>query len=302
MIKITKLDTPIGEMAAAATREGICLLEFTKRPDLEPEFTELALKFNDTVRKGSNRHLRVLKRQLREYFRGKRKDFILPLIRRGTDFQLAVWDALMKIPYGMTISYQEQARKLGNPGAVRAVAGANGSNRIAIIIPCHRVIGADGDLVGYSGGLDKKNGLSITKENSPASLSMAFFSEKQNLIQYMKLQVRQRFIFLISSLLIISFLAGCARNEAIEQCLTGHRYGFLGGLWHGFIAPFDFIGMLFSEKISMYAPNNNGGFYALGFLIGSGGWGFMGSKGMKRIQHRRVTVTSQKFTDAEIVE
>ncbi len=82
--------------------------------------------------------------------------------------------------------------------------------------------------------------------------------------------------------LILLLSAGCAQYEAVGQCLTGHTYGFFGGLWHGFIAPFDLIGMLFSDKITMYAQNNNGGFYALGFLLGSGGWGFLGGKGLRR--------------------
>jgi hypothetical protein len=107
------------------------------------------------------------------------------------------------------------------------------------------------------------------------------------------------FLFLVTSVIL---LAGCANNEAVKQCLTGHTYGFLGGLWHGFIAPFDFIGMLFNEKITMYAQNNNGGLYALGFLLGSGGWGFFGSKGANKVRSSRVQFQSQKFDHAEIVD
>jgi hypothetical protein len=106
-------------------------------------------------------------------------------------------------------------------------------------------------------------------------------------------------------LLLLMFtiaLAGCAQNEAVSQCLTGHTYGFVGGLWHGFIAPFDFIGMLFNEKITMYAQNNNGGLYALGFLLGSGGWGFFGGKGIKRVQHTRVNIQNERFDKSEIVK
>lgn len=159
MIRTTTIETPLGEMAAAATKEGICLLEFVDRPALESEFNKLALTFNETVKPGSNRHLRALKKQLKEYFKGKKKEFSLPLITPGTDFQLAAWAVLRKIRYGTTISYLEQAKLINNPGAVRAVAAANGSNRIAIIIPCHRVIGSDGNLVGYGGGLEKKKWL-----------------------------------------------------------------------------------------------------------------------------------------------
>jgi hypothetical protein len=97
-------------------------------------------------------------------------------------------------------------------------------------------------------------------------------------------------------------LTGCANNEVVDQCLTGHKYGFFGGLWHGFIAPFDFIGMLFNNDITMYAQNNNGGLYALGFLLGSGGWGFFGSKGASRVRTGRVNVQSQKFDHAEVVD
>jgi len=107
-------------------------------------------------------------------------------------------------------------------------------------------------------------------------------------------------IMIILSLVII--VTGCAQNEAVKQCLTGHTYGFFGGLWHGFIAPFDFIGMLFNDKITMYAQNNNGGLYALGFLLGSGGWGFFGSKGANKVRSSRVHVQSQRFDNAEIVE
>lgn len=110
--------------------------------------------------------------------------------------------------------------------------------------------------------------------------------------------------YLLSLLLLsVVILTGCANNEAVELCLTGHKYGFFGGLWHGFIAPFDFIGMLFSENITLYAQNNNGGLYALGFLLGSGGWGFFGGKGAKRVRTGRVNFrSSQRFDNAEIVE
>jgi hypothetical protein len=107
------------------------------------------------------------------------------------------------------------------------------------------------------------------------------------------------------SLLIVSLLiivSGCAQNEVVEKCLSGHQYGFFGGLWHGFIAPFDFIAMLFNDNITMYAQNNNGGFYALGFLLGSGGWGFFGSKGAKNVRRNRKNVPPETFEDAKIIE
>lgn len=106
----------------------------------------------------------------------------------------------------------------------------------------------------------------------------------------------------LAVIIVLILMSGCANNEVVEQCLSGHKYGFLGGLWHGFIAPFDFIGMLFDKDITMYAQNNNGGLYALGFLLGSGGWGFFGSKGASRVRAGRMSFQSQKFDKAEVVE
>jgi hypothetical protein len=117
----------------------------------------------------------------------------------------------------------------------------------------------------------------------------------------MKTLYSNKYFWIILFISILLF-TGCAHNEAVEQCLTGHKYGFLGGLWHGFIAPFDFIGMLFKKEITMYAQNNNGGLYALGFLLGSGGWGFFGSKGANRVRRGRINIQSDKFDKAEIVD
>ena len=118
----------------------------------------------------------------------------------------------------------------------------------------------------------------------------------------MKNNILQKLLLPLAIITGIILLTGCANNEAVEQCLSGHKYGFLGGLWNGFIAPFDFIGMLFNKDITMYAQNNNGGLYALGFLLGSGGWGFFGSKGASKVRTGRVHFQAQKFDKAEIVE
>lgn len=104
--------------------------------------------------------------QLEEYFQGKRKDFDIPMEARGTEFQKSVWNQLLKVPYGETCSYGEIAKRIGNPKASRAIGMANNRNPISIIIPCHRVIGASGKLVGYGGGLDiKEKLLKLEKEN-----------------------------------------------------------------------------------------------------------------------------------------
>ena len=115
-----------------------------------------------------------------------------------------------------------------------------------------------------------------------------------------KLVLHKQFLFL-SVLFIFVIITGCAQNEAVNQCLKGHTYGFFGGLWHGFIAPFDFVGMLFNNKITMYAQNNNGGLYALGFLIGGGGWGFFGGRGIRRVKHSHFHYHNDRFDKAEVV-
>lgn len=159
MIILTKIDTPIGEMTAGATKDGICLLEFSDREGFKVGHENITTLFDKIVGYGANRHLRNTKKQLKEYFKGKRKEFSIPLIIEGTKFQKTVWSELQKIPFGATKSYLDQARALKNPDSVRAVAQANGANKIAIIIPCHRVIGSDGSLVGYGGGLERKKWL-----------------------------------------------------------------------------------------------------------------------------------------------
>lgn len=109
-------------------------------------------------------------------------------------------------------------------------------------------------------------------------------------------------IYMAGIIFIVLALTGCAKSENVEECLTGHTYGFFGGLWHGFIAPFDFIAMLFNDKITMYAQNNNGALYALGFLIGSGGWGFFGGRRARRLRHTKVIIRNDRFDEAEVIQ
>jgi len=156
MLDITRLETPLGPMIACANERGVCLLEFTDRKMLETQFKDLAKRLNATISPGDNNHLKSLDNQLNEYFEGTRKKFDLLLETPGSKFQQSVWRQLQSIPYATTRSYKEQAEAIGNPAAVRAVANANGMNRIAIVIPCHRVIGSDGKLTGYGGGLWRK--------------------------------------------------------------------------------------------------------------------------------------------------
>lgn len=159
VIDFTRLETPLGTMFACACDRGICLLEFTDRKNIEMQFQSLTKLLNATIMQGTNKHFDLLISQLNEYFAGKRQEFSVPLFVPGTEFQQAVWQALQNIPYGSTRSYQQQANAMNNPAAVRAVANANGKNRICILIPCHRVIGSDGQLTGYAGGLWRKKWL-----------------------------------------------------------------------------------------------------------------------------------------------
>jgi AraC family transcriptional regulator, regulatory protein of adaptative response / methylated-DNA-[protein]-cysteine methyltransferase len=159
IINVMRIETPLGPMFAGATDEGICLLEFTDRRMLETELKTLSKLLNASIIQGSNNHLAVINKQLTEYFERKRKEFDLPLCTPGTEFQNLAWKSLLTIPYGTTRSYKAQAASINKPDAVRAVANANGQNRIAIVIPCHRVIGEDGHLTGYGGGLWRKKWL-----------------------------------------------------------------------------------------------------------------------------------------------
>jgi AraC family transcriptional regulator of adaptative response/methylated-DNA-[protein]-cysteine methyltransferase len=159
MILTSYIETPIGVMVAGAVEEGICLLEFTDRRMLNTEYKDLARLLKTSIEEGENKHIKEIRKQLKEYFEGKRKEFTVLLVTPGTGFQQAVWQELQRLPFGSTRTYQEQAEALNKPGAVRAIANANGMNRISIVIPCHRIIGSDGNLTGYGGGLRRKRWL-----------------------------------------------------------------------------------------------------------------------------------------------
>ena len=154
-----RFSTPLGPMMAVASDKGICLFELTDRRMLETELKQLQKHFKSNILPGKSKYFDQLLKQTKEYFDGKRRSFDLQLDTPGTKFQNEVWKVLQTIPYGETRSYKQQAIAIGNVKAVRAVANANGCNRIAIIIPCHRVIGDDGKLVGYGGGLWRKQWL-----------------------------------------------------------------------------------------------------------------------------------------------
>ena len=159
IILISRLTTPIGPMFICATDKGICLLEFVDRRMLETEFKDLQRLLKARIITGENEHIKQAKNEVSEYFNGKRKVFDVKVHSPGTDFQNLVWDCLKKIPFGETATYKQQVERIDKPKGIRSVASANGFNRISIIIPCHRVIGTNGKLTGYGGGLERKKWL-----------------------------------------------------------------------------------------------------------------------------------------------
>jgi AraC family transcriptional regulator of adaptative response/methylated-DNA-[protein]-cysteine methyltransferase len=153
------LDTPLGPMLAIAGDKGLELLEFVDRRALETELREVRRAFQSAIVPGDHPVLQRTASQLAEYFAGTRQSFEIPIRQRGSDFQRRAWDALCEIPYAETRSYADMARRIGSPGAVRAIGRVNGQNRIAIVVPCHRVIRSDGSLCGYGGGRWRKQWL-----------------------------------------------------------------------------------------------------------------------------------------------
>jgi AraC family transcriptional regulator of adaptative response/methylated-DNA-[protein]-cysteine methyltransferase len=156
-IRFAWIDTPLGPMIAGATADGICLLEFTDRRMLEREMERLHRRLSKPLVPGENSHHRQLRAELKEYFAGQRKQFCVPLVRVGTEFEKRVWDGLACIPHGEVRSYEAVARSIGHSQAVRAVGRANGMNCIAILIPCHRVVKKNGNMGGYGGGTWRKS-------------------------------------------------------------------------------------------------------------------------------------------------
>lgn len=158
-IVVSWLESPLGPIIAGATEAGVCLLEFADRRLLEAQFSTLQKRFECAIVPGDNAHLAQLRDELSLYFSGTLKAFTVPLVYPGTPFQQKVWQALLAIPWGETRSYTALARDLGSPAGQRAVGQANGQNRIAILIPCHRLVNKSGQLAGYGGGLWRKQHL-----------------------------------------------------------------------------------------------------------------------------------------------
>ena len=165
----TSFDSPLGTIHLASTTKGLCLLEFDDEKRIDGYFKQFNKYWDVELKKKETKTTTTTKLQLDEYFNGKRTTFKLPLNLVGTDFQINVWNELLKIPFGVTRSYKEQALAIGNLKVIRAVATANGENRISIIVPCHRIIGSDGSLTGYGGGIWRKQQL-LELESAQAKL------------------------------------------------------------------------------------------------------------------------------------
>lgn len=158
-IRITYYQSPVGEMKLGSYGDGICLCDWVANRRREAIDRRICSHLNSAFQDGSSDATDEAKRQLDEYFAGKRRDLDMPLFMTGTEFQCRVWRELMKIPYGVTLSYGGLALRIQNPNAVRAVASAIATNPISLFVPCHRVIGSNNNLTGYAGGLDAKRKL-----------------------------------------------------------------------------------------------------------------------------------------------
>ena len=164
-ININYHKTPIGEVIIGSYDGKLCMLDFRYRKKRDTIDNRIQTTLKATYKEYEDDIIRQTKIQLQEYFNMTRKVFEIPLLLVGSTFQKSVWNELLKIPYGTTASYLELSKNIGNEKAVRAVANANGANAIGIIVPCHRIIGSNGKLTGYAGGLDKKKKLLELENN-----------------------------------------------------------------------------------------------------------------------------------------
>lgn len=158
-IKISYFKTPVGELILGSLEGKLCLADWKYRKMRNAIDKRIKITLKADYIEGNSDVIETCKKQLNEYFENQRTEFDIPLLLAGTDFQKKVWNALLEVPYGTSETYLGLSKILGNQKAIRAVATANGANAISIIIPCHRIIGSKGDLVGYAGGLPAKKKL-----------------------------------------------------------------------------------------------------------------------------------------------
>jgi AraC family transcriptional regulator, regulatory protein of adaptative response / methylated-DNA-[protein]-cysteine methyltransferase len=159
ILQFSLLDTPIGTMLAIANEQALYVLEFVDQCDVEHKIEKFKIKTKSAIIPGRTCHIDSIEQELALYFAGRLKEFKTPVHLVGSPFQQNVWNSLLTIPYGTTISYAQEARAIGKPSAHRAVANANGANQLTIIIPCHRIIQSNGNLGGYGAGIARKQWL-----------------------------------------------------------------------------------------------------------------------------------------------
>ncbi len=164
-ISIQYYKSPVGEILLGSYEGKLCLADWKYRRMRSTIDKRIQSGLNAEYVEQSSEVIEETIKEMKEYFAGERKDFDIPLLMVGTDFQKSVWEGLIQVPCGTTASYLELSRNIGNEKAVRAVASANGANAISILIPCHRIIGSNGDLVGYAGGLPVKKKLLELENN-----------------------------------------------------------------------------------------------------------------------------------------
>jgi O6-methylguanine-DNA--protein-cysteine methyltransferase len=170
LLKSAYIDTPLGSMVAISDEDALYLLEFVDRRGLEREVESLMVKTNGVIVPGISVPLKQIESELQGYFNGSLQEFKAPFLFLGSPFQTLAWKELINIPYGQTRSYADQAKALGKQKAYRAVANANGANKLAIITPCHRIINSNGDLGGYGGGVQRKKWLIDFEKQKLSSL------------------------------------------------------------------------------------------------------------------------------------
>lgn len=186
IITIKRYESPCGILILGSYGDKLCLCDWQMESHRNHVDRRLKRQLDAEFEAGTSAVIENAVKELDEFFAGKRREFDVPLLFVGTDFQKTVWNELLKIPYGKTVSYGEMARRIGNPRAVRALANANGANSISIFAPCHRVIGSDNSLTGYGGGLEAKRKLLTLEGAFSEGVDHRFMPRIHNVLDFRK--------------------------------------------------------------------------------------------------------------------
>lgn len=186
IITIKRYESPCGILILGSYGDKLCLCDWQMESHRNHVDRRLKRQLDAEFEVGTSAVIKNAVKELDEFFAGKRREFDVPLLFVGTDFQKTVWNELLKIPYGKTVSYGEMARRIGNPRAVRALANANGANSISIFAPCHRVIGSDNSLTGYGGGLEAKRKLLTLEGALSEGVDHRFMPRIHNVLDFRK--------------------------------------------------------------------------------------------------------------------